>query len=169
MHKSSGFTVIELIIVVVIVAILAVIAFPSYAFVIRSNRVTGQVNDLLTAVSYARNESVTRGTRITLCASTDGATCDTAGTWRAGWIVFVDGGTAGELAGTDQLLRVWPAIAADDTLTTTAPFVSFSKEGFSSANDLVWNFVPHGCRDDQRRELRLRGLGRAETAHGNCT
>jgi type IV fimbrial biogenesis protein FimT len=169
MHKSSGFTVIELIIVVVIVAILAVIAFPSYAFVIRSNRVAGQVNDLLTAVSYARNEAVTRGSRITLCASTDGATCDAAGTWRAGWIVFVDGGTAGELAGTDQLLRVWPAIATADTLTTTVPFVSFSKEGFSSANDLVWNFVPHGCRDDQRRELRLRGLGRAETAHGNCT
>lgn len=169
MRTSSGFTLIELVIVVVVVAILAALAFPSYAYVVRSNRVAGQVNDLLTAVSFARNEAVTRGTRITLCASADGTTCDASGNWRTGWVVFVDGGTAGELAGSDQLLRVWPAIATDDTLTTSTAFVSFNKEGFASATDLVWNFIPHGCRDDQRRELRLRGLGRAETAHGNCT
>jgi len=74
-----------------VVAILAALATPSFTGVINSNRLTGQANELVAGIQMARSEAVRRNRRITLCRSTDGATCANAvGKWNA-WLVAVPG------------------------------------------------------------------------------
>jgi type IV fimbrial biogenesis protein FimT len=86
----SGFTLVELMITVSIAAILLGIAIPSFTDTIKSNRLTTQANDFVTALNFARSEAVKRGYQVTLCKSTDGATCVTTGNWAQGWVVFAD-------------------------------------------------------------------------------
>lgn len=88
---SAGFTLIELMVVVVIVAILAALAAPSFADMLRRNRLSAAVSALQVSLSLARSEAVKRGAdaRVTVAANT------VAGVWVNGWTVFVDGtGTA---------------------------------------------------------------------------
>lgn len=89
--RPGGFTLLELMITLAVVAILAALATPSFTGVINSNRLTGQANELVAGIQMARSEAVRRNRRITLCRSTDGATCANAvGKWNA-WLVAVPG------------------------------------------------------------------------------
>jgi type IV fimbrial biogenesis protein FimT len=84
--KTRGFTLIELMVVVAIVAILAAVAAPSFANLIRSNRLAGASSALQVSLNVARSEAVKRGAdaRVTVAAN------GTAGQWTNGWTVFVD-------------------------------------------------------------------------------
>jgi type IV fimbrial biogenesis protein FimT len=88
-RRSNGFTLVELMVTILIVAVLAAIALPSFRNVIQRNRVAAASNDLLANLSYARNTAITRGQLVSMCPSTDGASCTSAGrAFEPGWIVY---------------------------------------------------------------------------------
>lgn len=74
---ENGFTLVELLVTISVVAILATVAVPSFNATIRSNRVVGAANELLTMLHYARSEAIRSNALVILCASTDGSTCAT--------------------------------------------------------------------------------------------
>ncbi len=134
MRKSSqsGFTVLELMIVIALLAILTVFAIPSFVAAIQNNRVTTQTNDFITALQLARSEAVKRGVPVSVCASNvieaeeDGndPTCDDD--WSEGWMVVVDGPAS---AGTNSVtlterIRAWRP-ASDDVDVTDTPSTDF--------------------------------------------
>ena len=101
MNKQSGFTLIELMVVISILAILLGIGVPSFRATIEGNRITTVANDLVGALQFARSEAVKRGTNVVLCSSADQASC--SGVWINGWVARNNAAPA------DPPFRVWPA------------------------------------------------------------
>jgi type IV fimbrial biogenesis protein FimT len=178
---ARGFGLIELVITIAIVAILTVIALPSYSRIIRQNRVVTDTNTLLSALNLARNEAVARGRPITVCASTNGTSCDGVGTvdWSQGWMVFTDYDPVGVVdAGSgDTVLRVFGPVATQDVLGSvgsTSGYVSFGRTGvarFPDATLLAISFLvrPTPCDTTMLRTVTITNLGRsASSSTGAC-
>lgn len=140
---SRGYSLVELITVMTIVGIAIGIAVPSYKYVTNSNRVSGEVNQLLGDLQYARSEAVKEGTFISVCpgtvttsGSTVTGTCASSGAnWQSGWFVFSDVNGNGVFdSGNDQVLRTQPAFASSDTFASTdstVKVITFNREGFT--------------------------------------
>ncbi|NWO06176.1 MAG: GspH/FimT family pseudopilin [Alteromonadaceae bacterium] len=69
--KHSGFTLIELMIVVALIAIIAMVAVPGFSSLIESNRHKSTTNNVIGILNYARSEAVRRGEPVSVRA-TDG-------------------------------------------------------------------------------------------------
>jgi len=130
-----GFSIIELMITVALAGIMAAIAAPAMTKVFRSNRVQTETAALASDMQFARSEAVKRGQSVSLCASSDGATCLGANTWDKGWIIFFDpAGNGAWDSANDTVLRVRKPFVGGDTLAASpsATSVTFNREGFTS-------------------------------------
>lgn len=104
MKNNHGFTLIELLITVAVLMVLLLVGVPEYRRMTENNRQVAAINTMVGDLNLARTEAVKQGRTVTLCGSTDGATCDTAN-WESGWIVFTDrDGLADITAGDGDIL-----------------------------------------------------------------
>lgn len=71
-RRNSGFTLIELMIVVALMVIIATMAVPSFKGMIESNRLKSATNDVLGTFNYARSEAVRRGEPVAVRAAAGG-------------------------------------------------------------------------------------------------
>ena len=136
MKRHCGFTLLEMMVVVAIVVILVTVVVPSFTSSMEKAHLRTQIGDFASALGYARSESIKRGVRVTMCPSTDQATCGGAGVnWEAGWISFVDTNNdfsldAGEGPPLSASTALTSGYALRGTSSTTLPnYVSFSALG----------------------------------------
>lgn len=105
-RAHSGYTLLELMIVILVIGVLAGVAVPSFNGAINRNARDSYALELQTALNTARAEAVTSGNRVSICRSTDQATC--AGVegadWNDGWIIFIDGNGNGVVEATDTTI-----------------------------------------------------------------
>ena len=89
MTRQNGFTLIELLTAMAVATILIAVAVPGIQSFQMNARQSGTLNELVNGMRIARNTAITTNTRVTVCASEDGASCGNVG-WDRGWIAFVD-------------------------------------------------------------------------------
>lgn len=167
--RARGFTLGELMVTVLIVMVVATLAGPSYQAIMRNARLTTQIHDFSSALHLARSEAVKRGYPVTVCPSTDQASCGAAGTrWEQGWIVFVDvdsDRTVDTLDAREALLRATPELHEGYTLRgsgAVASFVTANPKGELSGTGHVIL-----CEDlslDPSRAVLLSAVGRIAIA-----
>lgn len=88
-RRQNGFTLIELMIAIGLTALLMSMAVPAMSLFVSNARQTGAINDFIASMHMARSTAITTNSRVTVCASDDGAGCDNVD-WNEGWIVFID-------------------------------------------------------------------------------
>lgn len=84
-------------------------------------------------LQFTRSEAIKRGVQVSLCPSSDSATCLTTNTWHKGWIVFSDADGSGSLNSSDTVLRVRKGWSSSDTFVASPSLtvLSFSRDGFA--------------------------------------
>ncbi|VAW79514.1 hypothetical protein MNBD_GAMMA15-1217 [hydrothermal vent metagenome] len=120
MKKQSAFTLMELMIGLAIASIVLSVGVPSFTSLINNNRLTSQVNELVTTFNLARSEAIKRGRPIDISAASGDEN------WKDGWTVEVNG------TGTD--IRVFAAQKGSHTLVADGdePTFTYNSQGFLS-------------------------------------
>jgi type IV fimbrial biogenesis protein FimT len=78
--KASGFTVVEVLIVLVIVGVLAVLAAPSFSNIMASRSAKSAASELFSSLQRARSEAIARNANVTISP--------VSGSWQNGWQIL---------------------------------------------------------------------------------
>ena len=105
-RRASGFTLIELVIVLAVVAIITAVGLPSLQGTLSGTHATVIGNRLLTDLARARSEAIMSRYPTVICPSRNNSTCSGASDWSNGWIVFVDRDGDDQRSDSEQLLSV---------------------------------------------------------------
>ena len=151
--RQSGFTLVELLIVVAIVAILLSLAAPTFREMLVKRSVQAAAETLASDMRFARSEALKRSTRTVICRSTDGARCSAVvGSWSEGWIVYVDSSSLAvntlvpsqDLVKVQQQLPNIASIQKDSTPANTRQFFRYEPTGWAKAADESFTITPTG-------------------------
>ncbi|MCP4334136.1 MAG: prepilin-type N-terminal cleavage/methylation domain-containing protein [Gammaproteobacteria bacterium] len=123
---SRGFTLLELVIVIVILGLTMAFAAPGLSTMIKNNRVSGNANDFVAALQFAKAEAASRINPVTLCKKNSAGTACVGGgdwqqgDWQQGWIVFSDLNGDAAVDGDDTVLLNHETLDAKITFGGTA-------------------------------------------------
>lgn len=147
-----------------IITIMATVAIPSFMTMSRDNQLAVKHNDFLGTLSLARNEALTRGTRVTICKFGIGPDCN-GQEWEDGWIVFIDTDSDGMVDGNETVIRLYPPMTRNNTLrgiNTAANQIVFNAQGMLPATGTLTFCDSRG--QNHARGLILSRSGQARVA-----
>lgn len=161
MHRTreQGFTLMELIVTLAVAAIILSFGVPGFTSFIDNNRATTHTNDLVTALNLARSEATRRGATVSVCSSTDGATCNGTSDWSTGWVART----------ATDVLRVWPERSGGaGVVTGNVARVDFVARGSlgTAAPDL--DIALPDCTGNNGREVTVNAAGRISVSREAC-
>lgn len=167
---QRGYTLVELMMTLGVLAIVTAVAVPGFRDFVQNNRAAADANALLGALHLARNEAITRGVPVSVCASSDNATCAGATDWSTGWIVFGDTeAPLGSVEGGDTLFRVFDPVGQGSVLGADATALTYRANGFlAGAAAVEFTLTVPGCTGDNGRVITVSLQGRAGVAHAVC-
>lgn len=164
-YRTTGFTLIELMVTIAVLAILTALAFPSFQGTLRSNRIATTTNELLASISMARSEAIRSTQGGGVCSSTDGKAC--GGDWNSGWLVWTDSNGNEKLDGTEPVIRyVQPK--ARLLVSGSATLIAFDSRGRSASGKQDISLQPEGDIAEPARCLRISPAGQTHIEKSAC-
>lgn len=155
-RAMAGLTLLELLTTLAVVAILLSAAVPGFRHLTINNQLVSQTNELAGALNLARNEAVTRNRTVSICQSSDGASCGGTGKqWGQGWLLFVnrDADRPAVVDPGEEVLRRGAPIRPGYSLRTDAAYATFLSYDPSGQPHAPGRFVL--CRDSDLTRSRV--------------
>jgi type IV fimbrial biogenesis protein FimT len=142
-QRSSGFTILEIMIVLTIAGILAAIAMPSFDNQIRLQRLKGASTELYLSLMFARSEAIKRNAKIDVRRNAAG--------WMEGWYVRIQD-TGEDLRVNEKLNNITLKcnINSDPAADTCPLRVTFEGSGRPTS------IIEFRLYDDDRTEIQAR-------------
>lgn len=165
--RKRGFSLIELMVAIAVTAILVMIAVPSFQGAALTSQLRSMSNALVSGARLARSEAIKRNAVVTLCQSSDGASCTNSGAWEQGWIVAcrTDDNANCRTAGANWLvIQREPAASSGMRVITTAGIaqLSFQPTGFG-ASTATFNVCRESPLGNQERVISINASGQVST------
>lgn len=181
MNKNSGFTLVELIIVVAITGILIAVAVPSMRTYISNSAANSLSGTVLIDIMYARNHAITNSDIVKMIptgTATTGAstfTPNSAGVnWAQGWTIFVDNNNDSVIDASELVIRNHASFGPDAHISSgpgahigvgtqqglldlNTP-IGFNPDG-TSINSGVLTIATFGCAGDNARIIQINQIG----------
>ncbi len=141
-RKTSGFTIVELLMTLTVASVIMALAVPSFRDFIKNSRMSGASNDLLASLQLARTEAIKRRHSVAICPSanpTDDVPVCTASFNGNGWVVWDDTDTDAAIDAGEAVLRRHDVLHSSLTTFESTNVVTYQLSGFLSVNQP--NFV----------------------------
>jgi type IV fimbrial biogenesis protein FimT len=126
-HRSSGFTLTELMVTIAILAVITGFAAPAMQTMVENYRVSSLTNEFNLALAYTRSQAVNRNMCVTMCIVQDpnaaNPRCSTATTdWNTGWMIFsnptCNNSSVAVLPINSELLQIYEGSTTGQTLNS---------------------------------------------------
>ncbi|MCX4027128.1 GspH/FimT family pseudopilin [Endozoicomonas sp. SM1973] len=151
--RTTGFTLIEMLITLVIASIILGAAYPAFNNMINENRLTTTANSFIGALSIARNEAIKRGVQISVVAKD---ASDNNNEWGRGWTVQ---------DAASNVIRDFPSLDQQNiSLNSTNNFstITFNARGFLATNQDTVNLQLPGASSTRLITVTASGVTRIE-------
>ncbi len=174
-RRVAGFSLVELMLAVAIGYIILITALPAYSTMLHKNRIESASSQLYVSLNTARSEAVKRRTSVRVCPSTNSSSCNNAGDWSQGWIMYVDL-DADDSPDSNEIIRVVDSIhggvdmQCSDSMTD---FVQFEPTGVATGNGGNTGEIRicHSNTTSKSKVIGISAIGRVSTtdrSQANC-
>lgn len=170
--NNSGFTLIEAMVVVSILALTLAVGLPNFSAFVNDNRISGNANEFIGAMTLARSEAVARGRLVTICRSENpnasSPSCAAGANWNTGWVVFVENASGSGVGTFDEgetIIARQAAMPKNTNASGNLSALTFNAMGAPTggAVSAAFNFNYDGLRP---REVCINRNGRVKVVQG---
>jgi type IV fimbrial biogenesis protein FimT len=133
----------------------------------QNDRLVTNINTLIGHLAYARSEALKRSQQVSLCVSNNTTGC-TGGSWKDGWIVYIDADGNNSHSAGEEILRVNQAWDATNIVTTTfGNQITYDYRGFASTGAGGSLLLCDGRSGDFGKTINISATGRVRFQGGS--